>query len=491
MKITISGNISVSYVQNLCLLYFPGSKFSEEAEDLEKLPHIFVKVDEGTDGCYATVRVICEDGDAERSFFYENAHGYPMRKCIQIAVGTAFFHVGEKLFDYAPPWGILTGIRPAKIAEKIYSEHGTKTAVKKQLSQEYLLSPKKAQLVTNVAVREQKNLSKFKPDSCSLYISIPFCPTRCGYCSFVSYATKRLLSMIPEYLERLLSDIDDIADAITETGQTVATIYIGGGTPTTLDEKQLEKLLRKLSDRFPIAKLKEFTLEGGRPDTITVKKLEIAKECGVNRISINPQTLNDEVLQRIGRHHSVKDFYEAFDIARSSGISCINTDLIAGLPGDSFESFARTMDRILELRPENITVHTFCVKKSADLTHSGTDIFSRSGELAVKSVDYSQLMSMKSGYHPYYLYRQKNMAGNLENVGYTLNGHDGYYNSLIMAEVHTIYAVGAGAITKLVSGSGNIKRFSMPKYPYEYLDPVHGKEQFTDMIRQIKEFDFN
>lgn len=491
MRIETIGDINVSYVQNLCLIYFPGAKFGSEEQGSDTLPYVRASVQPDEHGYAAHVYLRTEEGETDAEYFFDNSVGYPPSKAAQLAVGGAFFNVGEKFYGYTPPWGILTGIRPAKIAENFYTEMGTKTAVKKRMQQEYLLTPKKAQLVTDVAVRERKNLAKFGPDTCSLYVSIPFCPTRCAYCSFISYATKRLLSLIPEYLEQLLRDIDEVADVIAENGHQISTIYIGGGTPTTLDERQLEKLLTKLAERFPVASLKEFTLEAGRPDTVTPEKLRIAKNCGVTRVSINPQTLNDEVLKGIGRFHTVAQFYEAFDMARASGISCINTDLIAGLPGDNFKSFAATMDKILAMRPENITVHTFCVKRSAELTHSGADIFSRSGDIATKSVDYSQLMCMKSEYHPYYLYRQKNMAGNLENVGYTLNGFDGYYNSLIMAETHHIYAVGAGAVTKLLSKSGKIKRFYMPKYPYEYLDPVKGEELRRAFFNDLRTFDFS
>lgn len=423
MKIEINGSINPSYVQNLFLIFFPGSKFSGE-ESGEELPFARVVLTEDEVGARAVVTLKDEMGnEASEEAFFESSTGYPRLRCAQLAVGAAFCLAGEKLFNYMPPWGILTGIRPAKIAEQLYREFGTKTAVKKILKSDYLVSPKKAQLLTNVAVREMRNLGKFREDSCSLYVSVPFCPTRCAYCSFVSYSTKRLLSMIPAYLERLLHDIDRLADAIEARGQRVQTVYIGGGTPTTLDAEQLTRApWQGWRNGFRPATLREFTLEAGRPDTLTKEKLRVAAESGVSRISVNPQTLSDEVLAVMGRRHTVADFYRGYALAKESGIPCINTDLIAGLPGDSFENFSGTMDKILLLRPENITVHTFCVKRSADILRQGKRIFSRTGGDAVKSVDYSQLRCMNQGYLPYYLYRQKNMAGNLENVGFTLPG---------------------------------------------------------------------
>ena len=316
------------------------------------------------------------------------------------------------------------------------------------------------------------HIKKYPLDTCSVYISIPFCPTRCSYCSFVSFTTKKLLALIPAYLEALKVELSLIARQIKESGFKLKTVYIGGGTPTTLNEEQLEDLLAYIDELFDTSSLDEFTLEAGRPDTITEKKLQSAYDHNVTRISINPQSLNNFVLQEIDRCHTAEMFFKAYEMARKSGIPCINTDLIMGLPTDDIESYSDTLEKIIELSPENITAHTFCVKRSADiLKEEGQDIFARENFEVSKCVDYTQIMTKKAGYIPYYMYRQKNAKGNLENVGYCKKGTEGIYNILMMEEIHSIFSAGAGAVTKLV-GERNVKieRIFNPKYPYEYLE---------------------
>ncbi|MBQ8005683.1 MAG: coproporphyrinogen dehydrogenase HemZ, partial [Clostridia bacterium] len=366
----------------------------------------------------------------------------------------------------------------------------SKTKVRKMLRNEFSVTVKKAALATDVAIAERAIIGNPDKKDCSIYVSIPFCPTRCAYCSFVSYTSKKLLSLIPEYLIRLCADIDSAFALAKKHGLRVKTIYIGGGTPTILSAPQLEMLLSKINDCVDVWGLEEFTLEAGRPDTIDAEKLAVAAKYGVTRMSVNPQSLCDKVLSGVGRNHTTEEFYRAYDIARSSGIKYINTDLIAGLPGDNFKTFADTFDKILTLAPDNITVHTFCVKKSADLMQQGPSIFSRKGGDAVKCVDYSQLRAMQEGYKPYYMYRQKNTVGNLENVGFTKPGAEGLYNIYMMEEVHTIIAAGAGAVTKLVEykcageGPTRIKRLFNPKYPFEYLK----NDNTEEIARAAEEF---
>ena len=280
--------------------------------------------------------------------------------------------------------------------------------------------------------------------------------------------------MIDEYIDAMIKELDEKIDAIKRLGLTVTTVYIGGGTPTTLSAEQLEKLLGHLDKKIDVTSLLEYTLEAGRPDTITADKLDVAKRHGVTRISVNPQTLNGDILREIGRRHTVEDFYKAYAIAKESGIRDINVDLIAGLPGDDFKSFSHTLDEIISLSPTNITVHTFCVKKAADVLRDNDRVYSIIGGDTAKSVSYAQINTKFNGYKPYYMYRQKNTVGNLENVGFAIEGHEGLYNIYMMEEVQSIFAVGAGAVTKLVDrgadGKARIKRIFNPKYPYEYLD---------------------
>ncbi len=474
MKINSIGKISVNryYVQSLCMLFFPGEKFSESQPMQKGEPVLDYNIDREGDIIRAKVKISAGGKKAEHESEYEIKAPVSDEKGAKLALGCAVYYAGEKLLGITPAWGMLVGIRPAKLALELLDSGKTPLAVRRYLRREYLVNPKKATLCLDVAQNEREILDSVDENTCSLYISIPFCPTRCTYCSFVSYSTKRLLSMIPEYIDRLCRDIERASLQMKRAKKKLVTIYIGGGTPTVLSAEELEKLLSCIKRCFNTTKLMEYTLEAGRPDTIDEEKLKIAKRYGVTRISINPQTLNNNILENIGRHHTAEDFFNAFEIARKVGIKTINCDLIAGLPGESYPSFSKSVDAVIALAPENITVHSFCVKKSAQVRYE-EGIFSKGQNDTVKSVDYSQLRLKNSGYKPYYMYRQKNSVSNLENVSFTVEGHAGIYNVLIMEENHTIFAVGAGAVSKFVGylpdGEKKIKRLFMPKYPYEYM----------------------
>lgn len=471
MKISIQGNIHSYYLQTLSMLFFPGVKFSETDEDGLAVD---VKLEErenadGVRGIRAVVSLTDGDKTVTRAHF-EPFNPDEKISTERISCGKAFIKAGKALTGIVPSWGILTGVRPAKLALNGLNAGQTKSEIKKALTREYLILPKKATLVTDIAVTEKKIISQIGERTCSMYISIPFCPSRCSYCSFVSFTSAKLLSLLDDYLNQLCEEIRKTTAMIAELGLTVSTVYIGGGTPTTLDAVQLNRLLDTIAERIDVSALEEFTVEAGRPDTITREKLEVIKNHGVTRISINPQTLNDDVLELIGRKHTVADFYRAFELARTVGIPQINTDLIAGLPGEGFGSFSETIDAMVRLRPENLTFHTLCFKNAADFSQSRKSI---SGEICsetAKCVDYSQLTAKNAGYVPYYIYRQKNTVDNLENVGFALPGTEGRYNIYMMEEVHSIFAVGAGAVSKMVSRDGKIiKRIFEYKYPYEYL----------------------
>ena len=478
MKLNVSGNVNQYYVQTLCMIFFPGEKFSEDqgAEtDGEAVPELSLTLEENDDG----VRVFAELSLDEKFSSCEKI--YPVRDDItqdrlkKIAVGDAILSVCGEVIGYRPSWGMLVGVRPSKVATEMLESGMSKTRVKKTLVSDYFVIPKKASLATEVALNEAEFVKSADSRECSVYISIPFCPTRCAYCSFVSYTSKKLLSTIPDYLSALIDEINRTFSLIRELGLKVKTVYIGGGTPTILDEIQLDLLLHTVEINIDTSTLAEYTLEAGRPDTITDGKMRIACKRGVTRISVNPQTLNDDVLKIIGRSHTADDFLRAYDIARNSGIKIINTDVIAGLPGDKFSSFAASYDKIVSLRPENLTVHTFSVKKASDFLKNSSHIYSVRGGDVGKCVDYSQITAQHEGYQPYYMYRQKNTVGNYENVGFALDGYKGLYNIYMMEEIHSIFACGAGAVSKFVDylpkdGSPRvIERFFNPKYPYEYL----------------------
>jgi len=476
MILRLNGEINRYYVETLCLVFFPGSTFGEAEKPATGIPEVEVSVLEENDDfvtAFVSIRLNDKLCEATETVYINEEISIADHK--SIAIGRAMFSAGKDMLGLIPPWGILTGVRPAKVAAGLLLAGKGMIKSKRILRDEYFLDPKKAALAVSVASTELKVARKMPVNTCSLYISIPFCPTRCAYCSFVSYTTPRLLSMIDEYLDALLVDLFDTLDTIDALGLSVTTVYIGGGTPTTLNEQQLNKLLSALNSRIDTKSLLEFTLEAGRPDTITAEKLKIAKEYGVSRISVNPQTLNDDILREIGRRHTTEDFYAAYKLALESGIKDINVDLIAGLPGDDFENFSETIDKIIELSPSNITVHTFYVKKASDALRNNRDVYSVSGGDVAKSVSYSQIKTKFAGYRPYYMYRQKNTVGNLENVGFSIEGHESIYNIYMMEEIQTVFAVGAGAVTKLVksdkpfSSERKIKRIFRPKYPYEYL----------------------
>ena len=488
MQINVNGEINKYYVQTLCMIFYPGAKFSDSAED-DGTPTLEVTVKDVEDGVEATAVATLGDMVHSVTKISENNEYRTHERTVKIAVGAAIVSALGEMVSYKPSWGILTGVRPSKVATEYLQAGMSKTKVKKLLASDYLVIPKKASLATEVSIIERKIIGTPDQKDCSIYISIPFCPSRCSYCSFVSYSSKKLLSLIPEYLDRLQRDLISNLDLIKRLGLNIKTIYIGGGTPTILDEEQLCRLLGTITERIDVSKLEEFTLEAGRPDTITAEKLAVTAAHGVNRISVNPQTLCREVLEKIGRLHSTDDFYRAYDIAVKSGIKYINTDLIIGLPGDNFKTFSLTFDEILNLRPANITVHTFCVKKSADILRSESSVYSMRGGDAGKCVDYTQIKSAQVGYVPYYMYRQKKTVGNYENVGFALEGAEGIYNIHMMEETHSIFSVGAGAVTKLVKlakDSGEkvkISRLFNQKYPYEYLSDNKSGEMLAEIER--------
>ena len=497
MILQLKGEINRYYVQTLCMVFFPGAKFSESEEITPDTPIVSLTVsDVAPDGkhAHAVMTYRGKTTEAEETVFPdENITGDRVAK---VAEGRAVFGAGKAMFGHIPPWGILTGVRPSKVAsELLYTGRGILKS-RRILRDEYFLNPQKANLAVSVASNEMKLTKNLRDDLCSVYISIPFCPSRCAYCSFVSNTSGKLLSLIPDYLKTLAADIQRMFSTIRELGKRVATVYIGGGTPTTLTPSQLRFLLSEVARHVDPATLMEYTLEAGRPDTITAEKLQIAKELGVSRISVNPQILSDEILESIGRRHTVEDFFRAYEIAAESGIRDINVDLIAGLPNDNFANFAYSVDKIIELAPSNITVHTFCVKKASDVLRENSGVYSLLGGDAAKCVSYSQLKTRFAGYKPYYMYRQKNTVGNLENVGYAKEGSEGMYNIFMMEELHSIFAVGAGAVTKLVdyrrpgSGRSRIVRLFTPKYPYEYLEQAQKYSEEERELMSQRIFDF-
>ncbi len=346
-------------------------------------------------------------------------------------------------------WGTLSGIRPTKITTELLKTGKSDEEIKQYIKKEYYLSDKKADLSIRISKQELEILSGIDyKNGYSIYIGIPFCPSRCAYCSFTSYPLNIYSKKTDAYVEALIKELDFIAD--NYKGKTLNTIYIGGGTPTTLEPHQSDRLLKHIEERFDLSGVKEFTVEAGRPDSITKEKLEVLRRHPVTRISVNPQTMNENTLRVIGRNHTVERFYEAFSLARSCGFDNINVDLIVGLPGEGPAEIRHTMEKISELLPDSVTVHSLAIKRAARLNTSKTDF---SGYTSVNNEEIMELTATyakEMGMVPYYLYRQKNMTGNLENVGYGKPGKEGIYNILIMEEKQSIIGAGAGAATKMV-----------------------------------------
>jgi len=474
MILHIEGDINRYYIQTLSMIFFPGASFSEGEQPGPGVPELSLKLTKTEDG-YTAVTDCMLDGKqahSEKSRSFET--GYSDERTRKLCVGDSVTAALGELMEYRPSWGVLTGVRPSKVATELLNSGVSKTKTKRLLTKDYMVFPKKADLAVTVALNEQRIIGTPKREDCSLYISIPFCASRCAYCSFVSYTSQKLLSLIPEYVIRLKQDLHEVMKAAREQGLKIKTVYFGGGTPSILEPALMADILAAVSEELDGEIPEEYTYEAGRPDSITAEKLAIMKRFGVQRISVNPQTLCAEVLEGVGRHHSVEDFYRAYALAREAGIGTINTDLIAGLPGDSFKTFSASVDGIISLAPENVTVHTFCIKRSAAINQT-ENIYSMRGGDAGKCVDYSQIKLHQAGYIPYYMYRQKNTVGNFENVGFSLPEKEGKYNIYMMEEVHSILAVGAGAVTKFVRLAEKdgektvISRFFNPKYPYEYL----------------------
>lgn len=460
-------------------LIFIGHKFHYELERLYRMffpPHKAEVFYEKTplDGDY----LLCEMSDGiftaklkNDDFYSEKSidlNGEADKNEKERLAALALYSVLSHFTGKTLPWGIMTGIRPVKFIGNALDRGET------SFKEKYLISDEKLDISKKILDIQTPILASIPKKSFSLYISIPFCPTRCSYCSFVSQSVESAKKLIPEYVTLLCKELSEVAIIAESLGLTLDTIYIGGGTPTTLGVPEFAQIEQALK-AFDLSRVREFTVEAGRPDTITEPLLRRIKAMGAGRISINPQTMRQDVLDRIGRSHSVGEVYRAFEIADKIGFDSVNADLIAGLPGDSFAGFAESLDKIIALNPNNITVHTLSLKRSSSLFRSGED----SGEQAAVMVAHAAQRLMASGFVPYYLYRQNNTADNQENIGYCKANSAGIYNIAIMEEAQTILGAGAGASTKLLGG-GKIERVFNFKYPFEYIT------RFSELIERKK-----
>lgn len=452
-------------MENVCRIFFPREKMRPEGDEKEdRIEAIRVEREQEAE-LIGRVRL---NGTVKESHTSVPKSDLDYEKECERQLAVLIFRLLSEECGFVPKWGILTGVRPIKLMRKLTAQLGKEDAAR-YFSEKLLVSPEKIRLSQQTAELEEAIVSVSRPESFSLYVSIPFCPTRCSYCSFVSQSIEKATKLLPEYVEYLKRELIETGEIVRALGLRLETVYFGGGTPTTLSAGQLAELTDVIARSYDLSHVREYTVEAGRPDTVTPEKLRVLKESGVSRISINPQTMNDDVLERIGRRHTAKQTLEAFEMARAAGMNNINMDTIAGLPGDTPESFARTFEILTGLSPENITVHTLSMKKSSYLNHEEGLSLAEEAAMVDGMITHSQKVLPATGYRPYYLYRQSKMLGNLENTGWAKPGYEGLYNVYIMEESHTILACGAGATTKLRNPHGEeIERIFNHKFPYEY-----------------------
>lgn len=435
-----------------------------------------VKSNNFTDGNLIETRIVAIDGDKLRIAARVKTGGFDKSISGEILRGDAelcerelsvlLFNLLCEATGKRPEWGVMTGIRPVSLCGRWAKSGMSDGQIINRLANDYLVSAKKARLCIATGKAQEKYLALNAPDTFSLYIGIPFCPTRCLYCSFVSHAIDKTAKLVPQYVDLLCEEILRTGELAKRLGKKLLTVYIGGGTPTSLSAEQLRRIFAAVESSFDLSHLLEYSVEAGRPDTVTKEKLAVLRGFGVSRVSVNPQSMNDNVLKAIGRGHTVAQAEESFGLARQMGFN-VNMDLISGLPEETAESFAKSLEKVISFTPENITVHTLAVKRSSGLREH-EDAFSGRNPDTGKMQEYAQEHLQAAGYGPYYLYRQKASVENLENVGYSKPGFECVYNIYSMEDTHNILSAGAGGITKLVDG-GNIRRISNYKYPYEYI----------------------
>lgn len=472
MKVIAGSEKERFYIENILKLLFDDAVSENLTAVGEQSQNI--------DAVYYSVRLTCGNIASTGCSAADTKTHFGLQKALLAAIGNAVFEAAKAFDTKSTPYGILTGVRPVKVA-LYYLEAGLSyNETIKLLCKEYRIRPDKAKLITELAQTEVTAAGRIANDDFMLYVSIPFCPSRCKYCSFISQAAPKETNLIPLYTEYLRKELGIISEMCKSKGKKLRAVYFGGGTPTTLSAVELDKIISDIFKLFPADRLTEFTVECGRPDTVDAEKLGVLHDAGVGRISINPQTTNDEVLRINHRNHTARQFFDAFALARKIGFPIINTDLIAGLDGDSDTSFYKSVDDILSLSPENITVHSLYRKRASDSTMAG-EILKTASEKADKMADYSYSSCINSGYQPYYLYRQKGTVGNLENLGYSVKGAFCLYNIAMMEDIATVISCGAGGVTKIykpqspkkiVNTDPNyqpVKRFSFYKYPTEYI----------------------
>ena len=466
MKLTLTGHDDRYAVEQLHMALFPADADVEAVSALHRSSQWITAVTKLTSGG--------RTASAIRRFKVSEETVRLRRQKLQ----QSYYAAAIQLLPTLPPWGALAGVRPTKISTKHMLDGGTLDSADKLLRDVYYVTPDRRKLALDCSSSTVRAASLLDPSDVSLYVGIPFCPTRCIYCSFVSRTIGKRSDLIEPYLQALLKEIQITGRLLAQSGRKVRTIYIGGGTPTSLTTPQMVRLLDAIRDSFDLSDLLEFTVEGGRPDTLDQEKLDAIRAHGADRMSINPQTMEDSVLRACRRPHTGADVLRSFHQAEQAGFKAINMDLIAGLPTDTVEGFRRTLDATAALNPANITVHTLALKKGADLFEQRVGL--PTAEMVTEMVDYATATLRQLGYKPYYLYRQKYMSGSFENVGWSRDNLDSLYNIYMMEEVHTILSLGGGGMNKVNLPGGRLERFHNPKFPEQYIEML-------DTVLQQKE----
>ena len=474
LGIELKGHDYKYEIAELFKLFTTQFKFIKEDENFEKtLINEFVE----DKNCIKSITKYYEKDDLklckEEVFDITSLNEEEIKKKSKTIIKRSTFKVLSELYDTYVPWGILTGIRPVKIVHSLLDEGLSEAEIRQNLKNNYLIKDEKIDLALDIAKRERVFIYPIDKNKISLYVSIPFCPTRCVYCSFPSNPMKQFGHLRENYVKAIVKEIKGLAKLLKETNKEVETLYIGGGTPTTLEAEQLDNLIKALFMELDLTKIKEFTVEAGRPDTITREKLEVMKKHNVTRISINPQTMNNETLVKIGRDHNVDDIVRCFNMARDLGFNNINMDIILGLVDENVEMVRNTLERIKELSPESLTVHTLAIKRASTLKENLDKYELTRYEEMISMINLSMEYAKSMGLNPYYMYRQKHMLGNLENIGYAKEGFECIYNIQIMEEKQSNLAVGAGAISKYVYvDEDRIERTDNVKNVEIYIDRV-------------------
>jgi oxygen-independent coproporphyrinogen-3 oxidase len=477
MKLWLDGHGYKYAVEQIMLMFYPGERpdYSPGGDGGER-PRLSARVRISRGAVYATASTVIRAGGSAfsgraRVRLAELDGALVRDRLLQAAVKRSFYTAAVAATGQRPVWGSLTGIRPAKTAARMLEHGASRRAAAGALRREYHVSPERAELCLDAAAAAADIGACLSRRDVMLYIGIPFCPTRCAYCSFVSCGTERSHGLIEPFLAALRAEMAAAAETVGARGLSVAAVYIGGGTPTVLSPEQLDGVLGQAGAFFDLSPAREITVEAGRPDTITREKLDVMKRRGVTRVSVNPQSMSDSVLSAVGRGHTSRDVLRAFEDARGAGFGDVNMDIIAGLPSDTPQGFAMTLNAVADLKPENITVHTLSLKKGSRIALDGTGVPDGAAVSEMLGTAAGRLREL--GYFPYYLYRQKYISGGFENVGWSLPGHMGVYNVCMMEELRSVFGVGGGGVTKLVYGDeGRIERIFNPKYPLEYTQRI-------------------